>query len=451
MLRRSSAKVSIFLHTLLFLIVAASALNYWSVAEYAIKVSWDAYYYKKIGYISLVPNWQKGLKDLFAFLLLIGSLWFPATTPNQDLVKNKSLTICYALSLVILGIAIARSISSDFTLIMILSCLRPFLPLVALFVFCHRHLQSYYLRWVLEAINVLVLIQVFYAYLQRKNGLDYNGIDWLNSGAVRAVGTFIEPNTMALFLGLSFYINLSVLPPHKWRFLILLLCGIGIFFSGSRTGLSIILILGVIAFFRKIDSIYGINMFKNKLSIASLFLIMPLIFILFTVTIKNVNRISGRASSSSTSDGRIDIFQSLIDQSDILSLLFGHHLGYGSNIVQTLSVLSGKTLDESNFFLSDSTLASVLGQFGICGLLIVGSLIYILFQKMPKFMYTENPYLALVFTGNLNKDKIGFSVCLISILATIVIFESYVLLPILTSILFYFQMPDVVLERNKLY
>ena len=159
MLRSSSAKISIFLHTLLFLIVAASALNYWSVAEYAIKVSWDAYYYKKIGYISLVPNWQKGLKDLFAFLLLIGSLWFPATTPNQDLVKNKNLKICYALSLVVLGIAIARSISSDFTLIMILSCLRPFLPLVALFVFCHRHFQPYYLRWVLETLNILALIQ----------------------------------------------------------------------------------------------------------------------------------------------------------------------------------------------------------------------------------------------------------------------------------------------------
>ena len=449
MLRSSSAKSSIFLHTLLFLIVAASALNYWSVAEYAIKVSWDAYYYKKIGYISLVPNWQKGLKDLFAFLLLIGSLWFPATTPNQDLVKNKSLTICYALSLVILGIAIARSISSDFTLIMILSCLRPFLPLVALFVFCHRHLQSYYLRWVLEAINVLVLIQVFYAYLQRKNGLDYNGIDWLNSGAVRAVGTFIEPNTMALFLGLSFYINLSVLPPHKWRFLILLLCGIGIFFSGSRTGLSMIFILGVIAFFRRIDSTYNLNMFKDKL--LSLFLVIPLISTLFIVTINNVNSISGRASSSTIGDGRVGMFQSLIDQSDIPSLLFGHHLGYGSNIVQTLSALSKKTSDESNFFLSDSTLASLLGQFGICGILVVGILIYILFQKMPKFIYTENPYLALVFTGNLNKDKIGFLVCLIFILATIIIFEAYALLPILTSILFYFQMPDVVLERNKLY
>ena len=82
MLRRASAKVSIFLHTLLCLIVAASALNYWYVAEYAIKVSWNTYYYQKSSYISLVPDWQKGLKDLFAFLLLIGSLWFPATTPN---------------------------------------------------------------------------------------------------------------------------------------------------------------------------------------------------------------------------------------------------------------------------------------------------------------------------------------------------------------------------------
>ena len=448
MLRRSSAKVSIFLHTLLFLIVAASALNYWYVAEYAIKVSWNTYYYQKSSYISLVPDWQKGLKDLFAFLLLIGSLWFPATTPNQDLIKNKDLTTCYALSIVVLGIAIARSIASNFTLVMIFNSVRPFIHLVGLFVFCHRHLQPYYLRWVLEAINVLALIQVFYAYWQRQSALQYNNIDLLNSGTARAVGTFIGPNTMALFLAIVFYINLSVLPQRKWRFLILLLCGVGIFFSGSRTGLSLILMLSIIASHRKINKVY-INISKNNL--LNLLITMPIISIIFINIINNVNSISSRAFSSTTIDGRVDIFISLIDRSDIWSLLFGHHLGYGSNIVQILSASSEKTLDNSTLFLSDSTLAFLLGQFGVCGLLVVGIVIYILFQKMPKFIYTENPYLALVFTGNLNKDKIGFLVCLIAILATIIIFETYAVLPILTSILFYFQMPDVLFNRNKLY
>jgi len=444
MLRRSSARISIILHTLLFLIVASSALNYWSVAEYAIKVSWNAYYYQKGSYISLVPNWQKGLKDLFAFLLLLGSLWFPATIHSECLVKKKGLTICYTLSLIILGIAIARSISSSFTLEMIISSLRPFLPLVAVFVFCHRHFQPYYLRWVLETLSILALIQVFYAYLQRQSALKYDDLDWLNSGTARAVGTFIAPNSMALFLALVFYINLFILPTHKWRFLMFPLCGVGIFFTGSRTGLLIVFILLAIAFYKKIKKTYKIDIFKDRLS--GLILALPVIFTLLMVTVSNVNSISGRASSSTTSDGRLEMFKSLVNESDILSLLFGNHLGFGSNIVQTLA---SNSINRQSFFLSDSTVSSVLGQFGIGGILVLFSIIYILLQSRSKIMYTQHLAIVLVFTGKLKKEKIGLLVYLISTLATIIIFEFYAVLPILICLLFHFQMPDIIFDLNE--
>ena len=447
MLRRSSANLSILLHTLIFLIVAASALNYWSVAEYAINVSWDAYYYQKTSYISRVPNWQKGLKDLFALLLLVGSLWFPRTTPNQYLVKNKQLKICYALSLAILGIAIARSIASDFTLFMIISSLRPFLAVVAAFVFCHRHFQPYYFRWVLEAINVLALIQIYYAYWQRRSAITYNGFDWLHSGSARAVGTFIGPNTMALFLALVFYLNYSVLPPHKFRFLILVLCGIAVFFTGSRTGLVIIMMIFLIESYKKITTRYKFNIFKGKL--LAVFIGVPLFSTLFILIIRNTNSISGRASSSTVNDGRVGIFESLINQSDAPSLLFGHHLGFGSNIVQTLAQLSVTDRLEKDFFLSDSTLASVLAQFGILGLLIIISIIYIFLAKNPQVIYTNNPSMVLMFTGKLTKEKTSFVIYLISTFATIIIFEFYAVLPIIISLLFYLKMPDIIYSRNK--
>jgi len=445
MLRSSSPKISILLHALLFLIVASSALNYWSVAEYAINVSWNAYYYSKASYISLVPSWQKALKDLFAFLLLLGSLWFPRTTPNQGLNKNNALVICYALSLVILSIAILRSIDSNFTVIMIFSCLRPFLLVVAIFVFCHRHLQPYYLRWVLEAINILALIQVFYAYLQRRAAIIHNGFDWFHSGSARAVGTFISPNTMALFLALVFYLNYSILPPHKFRFLMLPLCAIGIFFTGSRTGLIIIALIWIIESYKKIGKAYKINMFKDKY--LAVFIALPILFSIFIFTLRNVNSISGRVSSSTMTDGRLIIFNSLIKESDILSLLFGHHLGFGSNIAKTLFETSGKSND--TFFLSDSTFASLLAQFGILGLLITGIIIYIFLQKNTyNIIHTNKPYIALLFTGKLKKEKTCFFIYLISILATIIIFEFYAVLPIIVSLLFYFKMPDIIFENN---
>lgn len=447
MLRSSSAKVSIFLHTLLFLIVAASALNYWSLAEYALKESWYSDYSTRHDYISLVPVWQNGLKDLFAFLLLIGSLWFPATTPNQDLMKTKGLTTCYALSILVLGIAIARSIASNFTFIFILISLRSCLHIVALFVFCHRHLQPYYLRWVLEAINVLALIQVFYASWQRQTDIQYNSVDLLSIGAVRSVGTFINPNTMAIFLAIVFYVNLSVLPQRKWRFLILLLCGVGIFFSGSRAGLSTILMLSLIASYIKIKKIYNINFNFIKNKILSLLITIPIISIIFINTVEYVNSKGNRGDSSIQNDGRLGIFTSLIDKSDAWSLLFGHHLGFGSNILVRLNRDTPSTYGQT--FISDSTFTSLLSQFGVCGLLVTLSVTFILFKKRSKIIYSNNPYLFLTLRGNINQDKTGFFIYLIGTSMTAIVFESYAILPIVISILFYFQMPEVLFYRNK--
>ena len=150
MLRTPSAKISILLHTLLFAIVASSTLNYWSVANYALNGNWNPYYFQKQSYIELVPSWVKILKDIFALLLLFFSLWFRSTTPKLGLKENRGLIICYALCLISLGIAIARCISSNYSITLVFTCLRLFIAVIAVFVFCHRHLHPYYFRWVFE-------------------------------------------------------------------------------------------------------------------------------------------------------------------------------------------------------------------------------------------------------------------------------------------------------------
>lgn len=431
MLKIQTKHTWFLLHALLFLIVASSTLTYWSVAEDALN-NWHPEYYISETYISRVPTWQKLLKDGFAFLLLILSILLYPTNSINNLIflKDKSLKVSYVLGLFVLSVAFVRSVNSDFSLSIIISSLRPIFFTVSLFVFCERHLNYYYLIWVLEGVNVLAIIQVFYAFLQRQSSVIQYGAGWFSSGSVRSVGTFIGPNTLGLFLAIVFLANLYILPWNKFRCILLLLCFYGIFLSDSRTSLLIAFLLILEFIFIKF-----LNKFKTSLKDFYFLQILITAFAILNITflLDQIKNLSSRGSDSSASGGRLEILLSFIKNHDIFTILFGKSLGYGSNLVSTLQI--GSNSLESNNFLADSTWASLLSQFGLVGVLFAIAITYFIL-RLPQ----QNNIINLKRLNNIknyfNIKKMGVLIYLIPASSTIVLLETYAVLPILLAVLF---------------
>lgn len=422
-----------FLHSLLFFIIAASALTYWSVAEYALKGHWHPDYYTFQDYISIVPTWQKVLKDGFACLLLAFSLILRPTNSAKNILRDKILTISYILCIFVLSIAFARSVNSDFSLAIILSCLRPIAFVISLFVFCERHLNYYYLCYVLEGVNLLAIIQVFYAFSQRQSAVMQNGIAWFSSGYARSVGTFIGPNTLGLFLAITFFINLYILPWHNFRSLILVLCFYAVFLSDSRTSLLITILLFI-------EYVVMTFISKLKFSIKDFYFIQimvaGLIFVNITFLLDQVKNISVRGAQSTSSGGRLEILLGYINSQDIFSILFGKSLAYGSNLVLTLQTDSDSL--GGNSFIADSTWTSLLSQFGIMGVVLAIGIICLLLRSPQSNYLSYQSFTAIKKQSDFK--KIGLLIYFLPASFTIILFESYATLPILITVVFLIKM-----------
>lgn len=433
-------RISIFLHLLLFLIVASSVLTYWQVTQYALNGNWHPEYYKLQSYISIVPTPVRLLKDEFSFLLLIASFFFRPTNPDRELRKNNLLAISYMLWLCLLGIAIARSIASDLNISLIFFSLRPIIIVISLFVFCHRHLNPFYLRWVLEGVNILAIVQIIYAFLQRSMAVTLNGVGWFSSGYVRSVGTFTEPNSMGLFLALCFYCNLSLLPWHRWRYFIVGLLVITIYLTDSRTALLIIGLIVAEKLYHKLSRSYKI--LKDSLVIKVIGF--PLFLLTTFFLLEQINQVSVRAVNSSISGGRLEIFINYINQTEPLSLLFGRYISFGSNILQTLqkntAIVGGGGGD---FFLADSTWAALLSQFGILGVYLAIQVIYCIWKT---------PFSGSYFMPSKFFDishKFVFLMYLLLCSFTIILFEYYAVFPIIICLLFILRTPKPILKSSE--
>jgi hypothetical protein len=422
-------KISIFLYSLLFLAIASAVLTYCPVSEYALNGNWHPEYYTRTSYILLVPTWQKVLKDLFTLLLLLSSALLPPTNTGSSLSDNRGLKVSYALCICVLGIAIARSVISELSLIAIISCLRPIFVICSIFLFAHRHLNRYYLRWVFEWTNLLAVIQVFYAVRQRLFAVLYNGVSWLDNGTVRSVGTFIGPNTMGLFLALVFYINIEVLPRQRWRYIFLVFCAIGVYFSGSRSATLIVVLIAYLKILNEIKNSFK-TVKERSLMMALGAISLPAVLILL---ILQVNSLNTRAAGTSVSSGRIEILMSYIDGTDTFSLLFGKHLGFGSEILFTLYKNGILKAESSSLFLADSTWASLVAQFGLLGLFAIFMTIYYLWRT-PE--YITRPYKQAKFRNNLTAQRSGLLVYIAIISSVAVLQESYAVLPIILVLLF---------------
>jgi hypothetical protein len=426
------SRIPLILHSLLLLLIAASVLTYWQIAEYALNGNWLIEYYKLTSYTNQVPVWTKTAKDVFALLLLFGSLIYRPSNPHPILKNNKDLALSYTVCSISLGIAFIRSLFTSLPDFLIFSSLRPFIIVLAIFIFCHRHLQPYYLRWVLESTNLFVIIQVYYAVKQRNSAIINNGVNWLHSGSARSVGTFIEPNAMGLFLALMFYINLSILPPHRLRPLLLGSIAVGIFFTGSRASqLSSVITLSLVLYskFEASKNSTAAYFFKT-------FLAIPLLLIVVFWLYEQVNLASGRVSSAS--GGRLEILSGEeLASVDVLSLFFGKYLSFGSNLIQTLSNANStsSTIASREYFLADSTPAWLLGQFGLFGILGVLGVVYSLWRIRPR-PSTITAKKTAAASNRLRTNQTGLLIYLFFSTFTIILFEFYAALPLLIPLLF---------------
>jgi hypothetical protein len=431
--RPELARVPVFLHVLLFLIVASSALTYWQSAEYALSGNWVIDYYHKQSYIDKVPAIQKAAKDILALLLLVASLYFRTTNANVALKYDRDLSIGYLICAAAVGIAFIKSLYTDLPTFILIASLRPLIFISSIFVFCHRHFHPYYFRWVLEAANLLTFVQVYYSVRQRSAAILHNGVTWLDSGSARAVGAFTEPNSMGLFLAFMFYVNISVLPPHKLRPLLLVMMAIGIFFTGSRASQMIILVVFAATVYRRfwLPKESSVEDFFKKVVAIPLAMVAGLWFY------GQVNAYSGRGDASSATGGRLDILFSIAEQLDVNSLVFGKYLSYGSNLINTLN---GRSEEGGNVYLiADSTPAWLVSQFGLIGVFGVLCVVCCLFRS-PAL----NRIVFLTSRSNptwekIERDRVGLIIYLFFSSTTIILLEFYAVLPLLIALLFPWQ------------
>jgi hypothetical protein len=429
-------RVPVFLHGLLFLIVASSSLSYWQSTEYALNGNWLINYNSKQSYIDRVPAFQKAAKDVLAFLLLIGSLYFRPTNPKTTLKDDRDLSISYLICAAITSIAFIQSLYTRLPDFLVIASLRPIIFIISIFVFCHRHLHPYYLRWVLEAANLLTFVQVYYAVRQRNAAIIHNGVSWLDSGSARAVGLFTEPNAMGLFLAFMFYVNVSILPPNKFRPILLVMMTVGIFFTGSRASQLIILTILATTFYRKfwIPKESSLEEFFKKV------VSVPLALLAGSWFYAQVNSFSGRGEGSSATGGRFDILLTIVNQLDLTALIFGKYLSYGSNVI---NVVTGRDdFGLRPYLIADSTPAWLIGQFGLVGIFGVLYVAYCLFRSptLQQIVFVSNRFKPR--WEKIERDQVGLIVYLFFSSTTIILLEFYAVLPLLIAVLFPWQIAN---------
>lgn len=422
------------LYILFFLVICSASLTYWQLSQNALN-NWSIAYYKLSTYLDQVPAWQKLLKDFLALLLLIISIVVRKT--NYTYTKqNFSLIPYFCVWLFIFALSIARSIESTLTLSALFVALRPYIFFISVFVFCYRHLHTLYIRKIYELINFVALIQVYFSLRQRWAAISFNGLTWFHSGSARSVGTFIDPNSLGLFISLVMYLNIFILPKKLFgfshiRLIFNLFYCITIFLTGSRISQLIVTVLIFYAIYNEFikgsvhkDNNYSNNGFLNFFAVVSVSLT-----IYFFLPV--INALSGRTSS--LSGNRYEIFLDYLNQADISTLLFGKFLGYGSNIIQTLNIYSSS----NDVLLSDSTWLFVFAQFGIAGIFALFGFVYALLSTSKS--YDNSVRILLHNSKYRSREYFPLYLYLLLGASTVILFELYAVLPILVSLIMPWQ------------
>ena len=258
-------------------------------------------------------------------------------------------------------------------------------------------------------LNFLIIIFLFFHFLQQFHLISSVGNSWNHfNHSVRPssiTGSFLHYPIILSFLTIYKFIN------NNYKFNIFLLV---LFFSilstWSRMGFLLIIVFFSIHFFL----IYKFKLLKNKY-----FLISTAVFflLLFLVPALNNRFISGFNFDSVGNSGRIVAWLRSLERIYYSNDLFGNYFGIYTNLSLNFSDIV------SNFSVTESSILSLLLNFGLIGMTLFYILIYIYLSDVR---YGKVIFITL-FIGSLFYPFLDTSSILITILLSKILISNNVL------------------------
>ena len=426
------------IYWLYLILIIACVTTYTPSSTFAIFQDWDPYHYQKIKYISQTPSYQRFLKEALIVMLFIVTLLRKPIRPKNKKNSFSRLHYFYIAAIFIVSISIIRNLGTSVDIKIVMMATRPIFYLLTLILFCHRHLNAAFLLRVLSYSNLVLILEFFYALLQRLQAVTHQGVSVISIGHMRSVGTFAGPNSLGLYLSLMLVINLYILDRLKYSLFYSVLCILGIYFTGSRTAFMIVIL---IVLFKLKENFLG-NFSKVRVQKVMLdFLIFFPVLLYLPWYVKDI---SDRGGADAALIGtRREIFLNLFKNSDLFSILFGHYLGYGSNSVVTYQKELGVDVGQSYSFIADSTPSYLIAQFGI----LVFPLIILFFYKL--WFSKKRSFKARDPIAHMPKIPVIFYLVCSSL--TIILFEFYAAIVVLIPLCFLLsEYPKKNIQENSL-
>ena len=244
-------------------------------------------------------------------------------------------------------------------------------------------IKVFQINWLSKSFEkAFILVFLFHFSLQIYQF--FSGITWfglLGNYSSRNPGIFLLPNTGAFFSNIVLYWFMyhSQLTSFVKNFMVFLAV-ISIVLTSSGTGISVLAFLVILYL-------------SSRKAVA----LLPIFILILPFMLKFVSTTRGDDYVEVSGGGRLGIFLETFGKTNI----FAENFGYFTNV----SVLVG-----GGNAIMDSTYASVLGNLGILGLMVViGILFYLIFMSYLK----------------LDKVKLSFLIIIASFSATTIIFEAY--------------------------
>lgn len=282
---------------------------------------------------------------------------------------------------------------------------RWFLPLI-LFIFLSENINYKFMKELHGIMLIVFLIHFSAQIYELFYMLPYNGSTYFGLTA-RVPGIFSHAHSSASFTCLFFLITDEVVNNKKKKALLTILISISLIFSMSSTGIIIFLTLFLYA------------SFKNSKHILKLFLILPIIILLFYNNADTLTN-RGKGSSERSLATRKELFINIFEESNIISNKFG----LATNAVAMTNIVSVEKRVHS-----DSFYATFLGNLGLFPfmILIIGILyalciffvekktftlscilLYLLFSFSTVIteVYPMNLFIGILIAFHLNNKKI---------------------------------------------
>lgn len=237
--------------------------------------------------------------------------------------------------------------------------------------------RAVYICVIIESIVVAIQISISSAWMQ------------IGTGGYRFCGTFGNAAAMGAFCISALFVMLVYSQKICSTGLFCIGCGLLCVFLSIASGSRMSMMLTWITFLAVLNDYLGKKV-KIKKRDRIIFLLIVAIMVASPMYTYMIER-TGRGELMDSGSTRSDLLLSLLsDDSEPLSLIFGHGLGYGTNAAVNMEIKDSPILD--------GTFTTILAQFGLIGLVTFFLLSIKIYAKL--FRYNKDnlivPTIALV-------------------------------------------------------